>query len=167
MTDLPPNTAPASRQPVPHWRRTFDFARDPYAARNALGITGTGGGIADAPSDGNIYGRKNGSWVVVPSGGGAGVVISATPPASPTVGELWWDSTGGQLYIYYNDGTSTQWVTVTNIPVPIGVGAVISSTAPSSPSPGTLWWNSTDGQLYIWYDDGTSQQWVVTVLNPP
>jgi hypothetical protein len=39
-----------------------------------------------------------------------------TPPGSPTVGELWWYSDavsgGGILYIYYNDGTSTQWVPV-------------------------------------------------------
>ena len=45
-------------------------------------------------------------------GGGSGTVsIGTTPPGSPTVGALWWDSTNGQLYIYYDDGNSTQWVT--------------------------------------------------------
>ena len=49
-------------------------------------------------------------------GGAAGgvVVINPTPPASPVVGELWWDSTGGQLYLYYNDGTSSQFVPASN-----------------------------------------------------
>jgi hypothetical protein len=52
---------------LPAFRRAFDSAMSPYAARNALGITDTGGGggggITDAPSDGNTYGRKNAAWV--------------------------------------------------------------------------------------------------------
>ena len=47
-------------------------------------------------------------------GGGASVTISATAPSSPTVGSMWWDSTGGQMYIWYDDGTSAQWATVVN-----------------------------------------------------
>jgi hypothetical protein len=44
-----------------------------------------------------------------------GAVIAATPPAV-TNGSLWWDSTGGQLYVGFNDGNSTQWVVASNIP---------------------------------------------------
>lgn len=40
----------------------------------------------------------------------AGVVISDTSPASPVPGTQWWDSSVGRLYIYYNDGNSSQWV---------------------------------------------------------
>ena len=43
-------------------------------------------------------------------GGSSAAVISDTPPASPYVGELWWDSTIGVLRVYYNDGVSSQWV---------------------------------------------------------
>jgi hypothetical protein len=43
-------------------------------------------------------------------GGGASVTISVSPPGSPTAGNLWWESDTGNLYIYYNDGTSSQWV---------------------------------------------------------
>ena len=43
-------------------------------------------------------------------GGGASVTISDTPPPSPTAGNLWWESDTGNLYIYYNDGNSSQWV---------------------------------------------------------
>ena len=41
-------------------------------------------------------------------------IIPATvqdePPISPKTGELWWESDTGDLFIYYDDGTSAQWV---------------------------------------------------------
>jgi hypothetical protein len=40
--------------------------------------------------------------------------ISDTPPGSPTVGQLWWNSSNGNLFIYYNDGTSSQFVQINN-----------------------------------------------------
>ena len=39
-----------------------------------------------------------------------GAEISSTPPSSPAAGDLWWDSSEGTLYIYYDDGDSQQWV---------------------------------------------------------
>ncbi|MCD7815464.1 MAG: hypothetical protein LUH12_01800, partial [Bacteroides sp.] len=36
-------------------------------------ISGTGSGIADAPSDGKIYGRKNGAWASITSSTGGSV----------------------------------------------------------------------------------------------
>ncbi len=38
------------------------------------------------------------------------VTVSDIPPASAGPGALWWKSDEGNLYVYYNDGTSTQWV---------------------------------------------------------
>jgi len=39
------------------------------------------------------------------------VKISDVAPSSNLVqGKLWWDSTGGRLYVYYNDGTTSNWV---------------------------------------------------------
>ena len=64
--------------------------------------------IGDAPADGNIYGRKNNAWVI--GGGGAQVYIQDTAPKGISAGSLWWQSSTGQLFVYYNDGTSTQWV---------------------------------------------------------
>lgn len=43
-------------------------------------------------------------------GGNSNVTISATPPADPAEGDLWWNSDDGRLYIFFNDGTSSQWV---------------------------------------------------------
>lgn len=38
------------------------------------------------------------------------VVVGDTPPASPTTGQLWFDSANPQLYVWYDDGSSAQWV---------------------------------------------------------
>jgi hypothetical protein len=48
------------------------------------------------------------------AGGSFGIAVGITPPASPAQGALWWDTNGGQLYVWYNDGDSAQWVTVVN-----------------------------------------------------
>src|SRR5215475_8044537 len=45
-----------------------------------------------------------------PSGGGASITVSDTAPASPTAGSLWWKSDIGQLFLYYQDPNTTQWV---------------------------------------------------------
>ena len=88
------------------------------------------GGAAGAPAslavgelafnevDGLLYiGRSNSTVIPINSGGGgAGVTISDTPPASPTSGQLWWESDTGKLWLSYNDGTSTQWVLVNSPP---------------------------------------------------
>jgi hypothetical protein len=52
------------------------------------------------------------------TGGGTSTYISDTPPVGAPVGSLWWESDSGVLYIYYNDGDSTQWVIASANPVP-------------------------------------------------
>ena len=198
----------------------------------------SGGGIPDAPTDGQTYGRNTATWVVVSGGGGVSdapadgtlyarvnptwrhivhtditdwtttlapyaltssvpvasttiplaanatpaigtgttwaradhvhplaavappVIISATAPTSPIPGTLWWDSVGGQLYVWFNDGTSSQWVIAVNT----GGGASISvgPSPPTSPASGALWWDAVGGQLYVWFIDANSAQWVPT-----
>lgn len=43
-------------------------------------------------------------------GAPAAATISDTAPGSPIHGDLWWNSSDANLYIYYNDGSSSQWV---------------------------------------------------------
>ena len=38
------------------------------------------------------------------------MTLSDTSPSTPSSGDLWWNSSSGGMYIYYNDGTSSQWV---------------------------------------------------------
>jgi hypothetical protein len=42
------------------------------------------------------------------------VTVSDTAPSSPKAGDLWWDSVGGQLYVWYVDANSSQWVVANN-----------------------------------------------------
>jgi hypothetical protein len=44
------------------------------------------------------------------SGGGASVNVGASAPPLPNVGNMWWDTVSGRLFIYYTDTDSSQWV---------------------------------------------------------
>lgn len=105
------------------------------------------------PSDGQalVYDDGTSKWINGDIAGG--VEIASTAPSSPSAGDLWWDSDNGNLYVYYDDGTSQQWVSASD------GQATISDTAPTGYN-GQLWWNSTEGKMYVYYDDGTSAQWV-------
>tara|TARA_E500000318_G_scaffold111760_1_gene131614 strand:+ start:2385 stop:2795 length:411 start_codon:yes stop_codon:yes gene_type:complete len=128
----------------------------------------------NSPSDGDThtfggatytYNSTIGAWTgpSTTAGGGASVTSSDTAPSSPSNGDLWFDSTNLKLYVYYSDGSSSQWVQ-TN---PSGGGGsaggasvTSSDTAPSSPSAGDFWFDSTNLKLYLYYNDGSSAQWV-------
>lgn len=80
------------------------------------------GYLTDAPADGFTYGRKNNLWATVIGG----AVVSDTAPAGPLQnGQLWWESDFGNLMIWYDDGTSAQWVqahAAAGVPGPAGSG---------------------------------------------
>jgi len=44
------------------------------------------------------------------AGGGASVDVSDTAPSNPNAGNLWLNTENGRLYIYINDGDSSQWI---------------------------------------------------------
>lgn len=44
------------------------------------------------------------------SAGGASLFVGDTAPGSPTVNMLWWKSDIGQMFLYYQDPNTTQWV---------------------------------------------------------
>jgi hypothetical protein len=73
------------------------------AAGTAGQVLATGGSAADP------------HWIAA-----GGVTIGDTAPASPSPGTLWWDSVGGQLYVWYDDGTSVQWVVANSIGGSVG-----------------------------------------------
>ena len=41
---------------------------------------------------------------------GGGVEISSSAPSSAASGDLWYDSDDARLFVYYNDGATSQWV---------------------------------------------------------
>jgi hypothetical protein len=63
------------------------------------------------------YAGSTGYWGSVgytgSSSSGASVTIATTAPVSPSAGQFWYKSDEGKLYIYYNDGDSSQWVGIT------------------------------------------------------
>ena len=122
----------------------------------------------DSPSNGDThivgdktwtYNTSKTRWTSSGSGGGSSVTVSDTAPTSPSAGDQWFNSTNGSLLIYYNDGTSSQWVGVSG---PAGSdGAAGASGAPTSyanlaafPSSG-----NTDGDLGFATDTKASYMW--------
>jgi len=86
-----------------------------------LGISSAGTSITSGPitalnfiGAGNTF-AINGTTVDISiagggGGGGASVSISTVAPSSPSAGDLWYNSNLGRTFIYYNDGSSSQWV---------------------------------------------------------
>jgi hypothetical protein len=58
------------------------------------------------------------AWRLSSGGISAGVMISDTAPVNPVHGQLWWESDSGNTFIYYDDGSSAQWIQF-NIAPPI------------------------------------------------
>lgn len=145
-------------------------AQGPAGADGATGPQGPPGPVDEAPLDGKSYVRQGSSHTWLPAtAGGATVTVSDTPPASPSVGSLWFDTTNLALFVYENDGNSSQWV-VANATAGGGGGGggssggasvTVADTPPASPNVGALWYDSANTGLYIYENDGTSSQWVV------
>lgn len=72
-----------------------------------------------SPTDGQalVYDNATSNWVNG-EGSTVPVLISETAPVSPEVGELWLNSTEAKMYVYYDDGTSAQWVAAVGGTVP-------------------------------------------------
>ena len=60
-----------------------------------------------ATHEGFTYNSTKGVWEA-PSG--SGITNSDSAPSGPVAGDLWFDTTNLILYVYYNDGSSSQWV---------------------------------------------------------
>ncbi len=103
-----------------------------------------------------------GKWIEI----GGGPFIGIAPPSPAVDGMFWYNPNNGQLYIYYTDVDSAQWVSVSGFSQGAG-GAATTVTPPDAPLEGQIWFNPNNGQLYVWYADADSEQWVsVTGLNP-
>jgi hypothetical protein len=107
---------------------TWDNANSRWhpATASAGGAT-TIGALNDVnnatPTDGQVltWDNSNSYWKPLASaGGGSSVTVSDTAPASPSAGDQWFDSTAGTLSVYYNDGSSSQWILVSGSTGPAG-----------------------------------------------
>ena len=135
-----------------------------------------------SPTNGQVLKYNGTSWIndtdISGSGGGSSsVTVSDTAPPNPSNGDLWYKSDEGQLKVWYEDGSSNQWVDTSNNAgggggsSSSGANVSVSDTPPTNPAPqnGDLWWKSNEGRLKIRYEDGDTNQWVdaFPVLDAP
>lgn len=79
-----------------------------FTGSSGSGFVGSRGDTGFTGSQGPIgYTGSGGS-----GGGGAATEVGSSPPETPTDGQLWFDSDDASLSIYYDDGNTSQWVTV-------------------------------------------------------
>ena len=126
----------------------------------------------DSPSDddrvtlnGKVYTYEAAAskWSPV---GGSNVGLFDTAPESPLAGDLWYNTDNGTMNVYYNDGSSSQWVGVSGSNGSAGANGLTGSAGgaattyaditardTASPSAGEMAWVISNTSLYIW--DGT------------
>lgn len=103
---------------------------------------------------GEVYEFDGVKWSLVPGGtggGGASVEVGDTPPASPSAGNLWFDTVESQLYIFDTD--QDQWIIAVNPGAgppgpagPLGPAGPEGPAGPAGPSgPNTMPPGVTDG----------------------
>ena len=81
---------------------------EPSTVKGDKGQKGEIGANGNDGSDGQKGQKGDGS------AGGAQVTISDTAPGSANNGDLWWESDTFDLHVYYADGSSNQWVSITS-----------------------------------------------------
>ena len=116
---------------------------------------------APAPTAGQVLTAVNGTaatWQTPISGGGSAIISSGdTAPTNPEDNQLWFDTTGGRLYVYF----SNTWVDTNPESGGSGSGSsqvTVGSTAPTAPTVGDLWYDTVSGRLYVYF----SNTWVDT-----
>ena len=92
---------------------------------NTINFVGSGVTVLSISGGVGIVSVSSGS-----GGGGASVSISTVAPSTPTAGDLWYNSDLGRTFIYYYDGSSSQWVDAApfNIPTPASTPGKSSTT---------------------------------------
>lgn len=69
------------------------------------------------PTNGQVYTQDGSSWTYDSTKGAwrsspyepGAAITSASAPTNPQNGDIWFDTDDGTMYVYYNDGTSSQW----------------------------------------------------------
>jgi hypothetical protein len=85
----------------------FDFPASPTLGQPFTPVSG-----------GPAYAWDGTAWRMTSGGISAGVFIGDAPPANPVPGQLWWRSSSGETFIYFSDGSSSQWVQFNASPIP-------------------------------------------------
>jgi hypothetical protein len=94
-------------------------------------------------------GNGSTAWNTLPyASGGASVEVAQSAPADPEEGDVWYNSTEGTSYIYYD----SFWVPLSPALTGPAGKFTTSDTAPADPTTGDGWFNSSTAKLFIYYD---------------
>jgi hypothetical protein len=129
------------------------------ASTKFVSVTGNvqGGNVVSlgaVSATGNVAGNYfigNGSQLTGITAAGGTTTFSSSPPSSPSQGDVWIDADTGTQYIYFNDGSSSQWAEM-QAAVSISTG---SASAPSGGQPSNVYFlqgtttDNTETELFV------------------
>ena len=102
------------------------------------------------PEEGNtlIWDSANNKFVPGEGGGSSSVEVSGTLPTDPSAGDLWIYEDTMDLYVYYTDADSSQWIHLNPYVEPPTVISDLTDVNTSGIADGqTLIWNNTAGEF--------------------
>lgn len=126
-----------------------------YTATNGTSIV-----LAEPAEQGDIVSIPEYSSSGAISGGGGEMTVSEVAPANPDLGDMWFDSSTLTGLIYYNDGTSSQWVPINSVGSigPQGTSNMLTYSTltnfPTEPSTGDMAFALDTNLAYVY--NGTS-----------
>lgn len=103
------------------------------------------------------------SWILISQGfpeEESPVLVSATPPANPLVGYLWYDTVSDFLKIWTLGPSGGTWIAITPEPGRAPPPVFISASEPLNPTNGSLWYDSVHNVLYLRDNGGVSGEWI-------
>ena len=112
----------------------------PQGATGAQGPTGSQG----------TQGIQGNAGPTGPTGATAYVMVSATPPNSPKIGDQWFNSNDSRMYVYYD----SFWIEVGGAIGNAGGSTVVtvSPNAPTNANQGDQWFESDTTKMYVYYN---------------
>lgn len=134
---------------------TADPAVPELAPANLPGIGGKSIGSNDS-----IVWNENAlqyEHVPIPLGASA-MLVQDAPPVGAFHGQMWFDSDSGKQYVWFDDGTSQQWIQTSGGGGASKAEVYFGDVAPDPTFDGELWWDTTTGNMMLNYN-GT---WVQT-----
>jgi hypothetical protein len=105
--------------------------------------------------------NSNFSFLSTATFSASSIVTGNTPPSNPSTGDLWYDTTSGRLYIYYDNSWIDSSPTANS-----GTHISIRETPPENAELGDLWYDSLSGRMYVYYDSSWIDSNPAAVLGP-
>ena len=118
-------------------------------------------------SDGsNFVPVANFSEIGSSESGGASVDVSETAPTQPDSGNIWFNSINGRLYVYVNDGDTSQWVQP-SIPIPDSFSTIAIGDSTQFTATGEDTFTLLDGPGIEISSNPENKTIIISALTPP